>query len=236
MGSCPNSDLFDDIGDYEGQLTAWYSMNVLDYRLLLINLPPIGKLTQALITVKNGIPESSDPPGWLTGGDTSTVPEVFSFVKKEAKKKRSNGSLIVLYDIDYHYPRNISYVSRTNPDNDWTWTIMMAPLVEVENEQEAWNAQNLLDYKLSVIEYHRSKKAEIMVKNGIPESSDPPDWLAGGNMSTVQEFFSFVKEEEKRWEGVHFLMVAYHPVYHYPRNIYGAYHWYITLTPLGETE
>ncbi|MDR0472573.1 MAG: hypothetical protein LBH43_02710 [Treponema sp.] len=262
MESCfssnPNPDLYIEIniGDYEGRLEAWNNLNILDYQLQLVHNHTYSSSDskRAFITAKNGIPESSEPPGWLTSGEMSTVPEVFSFVKEEeekAKKNNSksayytgNGFLSVGYHPEYHYPALILYAYRRDDGGDvptWGWGIHMIPLVE--NEQEAWNVQNMLDYKLSVSEYVHSEEAEITVKNGIPESSDPPGWLAGGSMSTVQDFFCFVKEEEKRLEGIRatkegFFRVIYHPVYHYPVYINGRdkYDWKITLTPLGDTE
>jgi hypothetical protein len=267
MGSCPNpnSDLFDiDIGDYEGQLEAWNDMNVLDYRLFLTYLSNgyDRNLKQALITVKNGIPESSEPSGWLPGGNISTVPELFSFIKEEEERLRdgrflldSPGYFYVYYDFQYHYPDLIEYAHSANSSNrtpDWTWYILMMPLVE--NEQEAWNSQDMLDYKFSLSNAYDDHpgRAFITVKNGIPESSDPPEWLSGGNMSTVPELFSFIKEEEKRLENVRatiegYFRVIYDPVYRYPSHIStwnrglwtqnkNPYVWNITLTPTSKTK
>jgi hypothetical protein len=263
LGSCPLANSFDiDIGDYEYHLASWDRQNLSDYQLLLVYWPIsyFYNTEWSFISVKNGIPEICEPPEWLAGGKMSTVPEVFSFVKEEEKRLRDRNSrlsghsyFIVRYDFEYHYPNSIEYTyNKAGSDRtpDWRWYILMMPLVE--NEQEAWNSQDMLDYKLS-LDYSydgRSVRAVISVKNGIPESSDPPEWLAGGKMSTVPEVFSFVKEEEKRLENVRatregYFRVIYDPVYHYPSHIStrnhglpisyeNTYAWNIVLTPLGE--
>jgi hypothetical protein len=150
MGSClPNPDLrvVIGIGDYEYHLECWNNMNKLDYTL---SLDYVNTTThshhlskRAFITVKNGIPESSDPPEWLTGGEKSTVPEFFSYIKEEEEKLRENGKgrsvgngfFKVSYDVWMHYPRRISYAYRTTASNatpEWWWEITLTPPEETE--------------------------------------------------------------------------------------------------------
>jgi hypothetical protein len=75
---------------------------------------------------------------------------------------------------------------------------------DYEYHLKEWNNQRLLDYKLSVsyserisFKKYTLKKAVIYVKNGIAESSNPPEWLESGEISTILDFFSFIKKEEK---------------------------------------
>jgi hypothetical protein len=99
---------------------------------------------------------------------------------------------------------------------------------------------------LSYAGYGSYKQAVVVVKNGIPESSDPPEWLTSGEKSTVPGFFSLIKEEEKKfWESFEpndFLKVYYDHKYNYPHTIEVGYAswiermWTIRLTPLVETE
>ena len=78
---------------------------------------------------------------------------------------------------------------------------------DYEEHLEAWNRMGLLDYKLSLsyrtdLDDEFPQKAIIIVKNGIPESSDPPSWLTRGEKSTIPDFYSFIKNEEKRLQKV----------------------------------
>ena len=92
---------------------------------------------KAVITVKNGIPESNVPAAWLLNGEKSTIPEFFSFIKEtEEKIKKTNrlvttaGFFIVDYHYEYHYPRSIQYAYRTTGSNreaDWIWSIVLEP-------------------------------------------------------------------------------------------------------------
>jgi hypothetical protein len=151
MGSCPLSPDIN-IGDYENQLEEWNRQNMLDYKLILKCTDFHGggwhttKATkkQAVITVRNGIPESGDPPEWLTGGEMSTVPEIFSFIKEEEKRlKDINASrrLIVKYNNEYHHPRAIQelIIGNNEPFPVWIWTITLTP--SGENEQETGNGE-----------------------------------------------------------------------------------------------
>jgi hypothetical protein len=92
---------------------------------------------------------------------------------------------------------------------------------------DAWNKQNLLDYKLdmgfSKYSSREGKAATIIVRNGIPETSAPLEWLESGEMSTVPEIYSFIKEEAERIKKANAsstgLYVSYNTVYHYPNQI-----------------
>jgi hypothetical protein len=127
---------------------------------------------------------------------------------------------------------------------------------DYEGQLNAWKKQNLLDYTLTVscsalhhTDEHRSDWANITVRNGIPESCYPPEWLEYGEMSTVPEAFAFIKKEEKRIKksnDLGILEVTYDTKYHYPRAISDLidrdksninseiWIWFITVTPLAE--
>jgi hypothetical protein len=244
MGSCPLGPEID-IGDYESHLEKWDRQNLLDYKLSVgYGHYSDGNSKSAVIIVRNGIPKSSDPPEWLASGEMSTVPEIYFFIKEEGKRiKNANASesLTVGYNSIYHYPSSITVclrglgIQNTEPDPVWDWSINLMPLVE--NEQEAWNRQNILDYQLSLRYVELSegtrkseKAAVIIVENGIPVSSDPPEWLASGKMSTIPDFFSFIKEEKLDDDSINGNNVLYNLVYHFPyfmRTI--DCYWYISL-------
>jgi len=130
LGTCFSDDgtLEIDIGDYESQLAAWNSQNMLDYQITVDYFRYIGEPIEAVITVKNGIPENSDPPSWLKDGRLSTIPEFYSYIKKEEEQKRKEpkkeyirSSLNVSYNIEYHYPNSISSdVSHGSADGAWS--------------------------------------------------------------------------------------------------------------------
>ena len=74
-----------------------------------------------------------------------------------------------------------------------------------EKHLEAWNNLNILDYQLTVEYISRGPSGPklefasvVNVKNGMPISSDPPEWLESGEKSTVNDFFLFIKEIEKK--------------------------------------
>ncbi|MDR0472576.1 MAG: DUF6174 domain-containing protein [Treponema sp.] len=144
VGACDigKGELDIDIGDYEAQLAAWNSQNMLDY-LISVEISSIatGLRDEAVISVKNGNPECSDPPSWLEEGRLSTIPEFYSFVKeveerkrKEPKNEYSISSLKVSYDTEYHYPNYISdSVSHGSADGAWThreYFVTLTPLGE----------------------------------------------------------------------------------------------------------
>jgi disulfide oxidoreductase YuzD len=144
MGSCPVGPEID-IGDYEYHLEEWNKQNMLDYKLMLKRSdygggPTIKQVVTAVITVRNGIPESSDPLEWLESGKMSTVPKFFSFIKKEEKRLKDDHSfstLIAKYNTEYHYPMVIRNDTMWTGSNDaypiWIWRITLTPLEE--NEQ-----------------------------------------------------------------------------------------------------
>jgi hypothetical protein len=141
--SCPvadDSDLEIDIGDYEGQLSAWNSQNLLDYQLSVEERDHTGG-DKADIYVKNGIPESSDPPSWLEDGWLSTIPEFYSYIKQVEEGIRNvpksdykRASFKVSYNTEYHYPNyiatNFSYGSDKGAWSRVQYKITLKPLEE----------------------------------------------------------------------------------------------------------
>ena len=256
MGTCPNPGniMIINIRDYEAQLAAWNNQNLLDYTLWInyVNFNDNRYSKYALCNVKNGIPVSSDPPAWISNGEMSTVPKVFAYIYDQAIKMDAsyNGFYEADYDKEYHYPSIILFSSLKGHVAQDVWFIRMIPLVE--NEEAVWNMQNILDYEL-ILNYSdnntaNSNKAVISVRNGTPVSSDPPAWIPNGEMSTIPEFFSFIKEEEERLIDVRTteqgsFIAVYDPINHYPRLIstfppiettasIDRYCWEITMVPL----
>ena len=142
VGSCPEPGITINIGDYEYHLEMWNNQNILDYQLS-VTFRFSNEREQAVVFVKNGIPESSDPPTWLANGKKSTVSDFFSFIKEEERRLMGNGRgiwdqagfFIVNYDIKYHYPIIIKFASRTTGSDqsaDWHWTITLTPIEETE--------------------------------------------------------------------------------------------------------
>jgi hypothetical protein len=146
IGSCPfDPDINISIGYSEYLLEEWNRRNMLDYKLSVRyfdNRSQKGK--GATITVRNGIPESSDPPEWLTSGKMSTVPEIYSFIKEEEKriKKKAYRSItfIVEYNFDYSYPRLIKEYPgegiQNSQDWDGEWNIKVTPVIWTGNGEE----------------------------------------------------------------------------------------------------
>jgi hypothetical protein len=147
------SNLDIDIGDYNNQLEAWNSQNMLDYQLVVRFRNGSGKREYAEIHVKNGIPVSSNPPERIAEGrGLKTVLEFYSYIKEREKAMRDwhkettdRYSLKVRYDTTYHYPceivSSISYTSQLGQtvDNTSTWTISVRPFAwetETRNGEE----------------------------------------------------------------------------------------------------
>jgi hypothetical protein len=250
LGSCPEDkgDLDIDIGDYEGQLAAWNSQNMLDYQIYVGRSSGGGPINARFI-VRNGISECTDPSGW---GDMfySTIPEYFSLVKKIEKNltdEYNNGhkrslSLRVSYNTEYHYPSKIisisdvSYASRS-------YSVSLMPFEEgeieidigdYESQLAAWNSQNMLDYRFMVECYcgyygKKYREEEIYtVRNGVNVKDGPfitSSFINRKNIKTIPEIFSFIKAEEERigneYNGIYrsYLTVQYDPNYHYPVQI-----------------
>jgi hypothetical protein len=272
IGACVlgKGDFYIDIGDYENQLEAWNSQNMLDYQLNMVSGHASYKQS-ALITVRNGIPISSDPSYWITN-NLSSIPECYSYIKlreKILKDEYESGSsascsLEVTYNTEYHYP---SYITTKFYSNDSRWSITLMPLGEgdleidagdYENQLEAWNSQNMLDYQLKVKYFwgdytYNSPDYNVVftVKNGISETSTSNSLLSFVKIKgTIPDIYSFIKEEEERirdaYNGINrsYLNVQYDTEYHYPIRInsgidhlFGRYErWEITLTPLEGNE
>ena len=144
QNSCPHLGIDIDIGDYDYHLEMWNNQNMLDYQLEVYFRDNISK--QAIISIKNGIPESSDPSSWIVSNEKSTVPDFFFFIKDEEEKINNEsraslftaaGYFIVRYDNKYHYPMEISFASRTTHSDqsaDWIWRINLIPAEDIEHE------------------------------------------------------------------------------------------------------
>ena len=101
------------IGDYDSQLVAWNSQNILNYFIYVTY--EVGRYSSSnpgviiFTDVINGVPTSSYP---LFG--KGTIPEIFSFIKEEEERITNvyNGEnrsfLHVEYDEEYHYPTQIN--------------------------------------------------------------------------------------------------------------------------------
>jgi len=242
MGTCVSweGDLDIDIGDYENQLIAWNSQNMLDYQLYVRDTT--GHIPEeAHVTVKDGVPESSDPSYWLEYHQKSTIPEFYSYIKKLEKDKRDeykggNCSLKVSYNNKYYYPCEITW----KVDNfiSQLYLISLMPLEEGELEIDigdyegqltAWNSQNMLDYRVKVLSDDNNRRglSYIIVKNGITKNIYNPERVMDGKKATIPEFYSFIKEEEHRVRIRHqeniidsySFKVKYNYLYHYPNYI-----------------
>jgi hypothetical protein len=145
MCSCPDDsdDVLEiDIGDYEAQLAAWNSKNMIDYKLS-VELWNMG-IAKAVVIVKNGVPETSDFSLWFPEWQLPlTIQEYYSYIEKEVKNMRSrpkneyeSASFKVRYNTEYHYPNYIfscfSYGSSDGAWNYYEWRISLTPLGEEE--------------------------------------------------------------------------------------------------------
>ncbi len=144
--SCYDEDFLDiDIGDFYNQRDAWYKQNMLDYTLETDIFDATGLSEAAVITVKNGVLESCEPMSWFTIGRPSTIPEFYSFIEKKMRDmkdahgtgKYSGQSLLVKYNREYHYPKEIvssvNYPTSKSTDGAYAtveWTITITPTEE----------------------------------------------------------------------------------------------------------
>jgi len=258
-------DLEIDIGDYENQLAAWNSQNMNDYQLYVEDRG--GYYPEfVFITIKNNIPEYSVPSYWLDYNRTSTIPDYYSLVKSYENKltevhnkgDSSSLSLKVSFNTEYHYPNKI--ITKVNKNFGQYFNITLMPFEEgmleidigdYENQLEAWNDQNMLDYQIKEerrqgdYSYCSSGFLRIFnIKNGNVEND------IYNNYYTIPEMYAFIKAEEERIRNVYngtycsYLTVKYDTEYHYPVQIksrighhFGEYEqWEITLTPFEDGE
>jgi hypothetical protein len=244
-------DLEIDIGDYENHLEAWNSQNMLDYQMrVYFSVSHNGGILEGtVINVRNGIPKSSDPPERIEAGGNLTIPEFYSFIKEIEESyrdshKESNGSysLKVMYNTEYYYPCEIKYThsrEQSGSKGAWsrvTWTIYVTPLGDLEidigdfeNQLEAWNSLNMLDYQLDV-EYSdpfNLLSSHITVRNGIPESYTNYWWMPDAIPLTIPKSYALINKIKKditdKYEsGSHSsygLKATYNTEYHYPDYI-----------------
>jgi hypothetical protein len=183
---------------------------------------------KAVIYVKNGIPESSDPPSWLEDGRLSTIPEFYSYIKQVEegiknvpKSDYKRASFNVSYNTEYHYPNYIATYFSYSDTGAWSrvqYKISFMPFEEgkleidigdYENQLAMWNNQNMLDYKIKVIRWEGDYSYEnpglsipFSVKNGNVENgiSEYDTSLSGifKYKNTIPEIYSFIKKEEER--------------------------------------
>jgi len=254
-----------DLGDYEYHLEEWNNQNMLDYQINIVLSEP-GYVQEALITVRGGIPESSDPPEYLTSGHyESTIPEFYSWFEKVKNydPDTHSGSFMVSYNTEYHYPKEIIIINGYS-HNKTRWQITVMPLEEgeldidigdYETHLEAWNIQNVLDYQLEVMttrgqyDFYNSWMGEVFnVKNGVPDDMFPISELRLTE-GTVPGIYSLIKEEETRirnaYNGIErsSLHVQYNTEYHYPVEIrssighrFGYYQYWVITLTPEETE
>jgi hypothetical protein len=84
IGACDlyKGDLEIDIGDYEAQLEAWNRQNMLDYQIKVRYFTKSFGHSNAVITVKNGVPEINASKQWW---GKSTVLDFFLSLRKLKK-------------------------------------------------------------------------------------------------------------------------------------------------------
>jgi hypothetical protein len=131
LGACDSSDDYNlsiDIHDYEEQLAAWNSQNMLNYQLAVKYRGNGGGWT-AVINVNNGIPETSDPPG-----RGLTIPVFYSFIKQEERRIRDeykkggpHCSFYAAYNTEYHYPNWIFSEDGHIGSSGEYWEITLTP-------------------------------------------------------------------------------------------------------------
>ncbi|MDR0472574.1 MAG: DUF6174 domain-containing protein [Treponema sp.] len=129
-----------DIGDYENQLAAWNSQNMLDYKLEERysngDYTDNGPYLIEIFNVKNDIPNPSD--SFSAFSNTRTISEIYAFIKEEEKRIRNtyNGInrsyLSVQYDTEYHYPVQITSGVGHLFGRYWRWNITLTPLGKSE--------------------------------------------------------------------------------------------------------
>jgi len=99
---------------------------------------------------------------------------------------------------------------------------------DYEAHLAAWNSQNLLDYQIEAVRWYGPPiRAIITIKDGILESINNTYWLEYGLETSIPDFYSFIKEAEKRIKNEHnyrdkralSLNVSYNTMYHYPSSI-----------------
>jgi hypothetical protein len=138
----PKDGYFIDIGDYENQFEAWNKQNMLDYQMRVVFYTRFnGNIDRnnAIVTVKNGIPESSDPSYFLTTTEPKTIQEVYSLIKRveeDITNDLEKGSLAcwlkVTYNAEYYYPSNITWTRSNGINNERQ--ITLTPPEETEQE------------------------------------------------------------------------------------------------------
>jgi len=121
---------------------------------------------------------------------------------------------------------------------------------DYDNQLEAWNDQNMLDYQIKAENYSSSSQTNrldyITVRNGLPESGSPT--IPGLSFTTIPELYSwFIEEKNGNNPNSSFdsLTVSYNTEYHYPNKIIMNWtgssksytsSWNITVMPLEEGE
>lgn len=226
LGSCPMEVELDiDIGDYENQLEAWNSQNMLDYYQLKVEYWDSSNPWDELITVKDD--SATTESLWIVDAEEYTIPEFYSRIKRYEKGMNDalNGGRYILlrlkvsYNTEYHYPDKINITKISNSisigtskggDGSFGWTITLMPMEEgdldidigdYESQLEAWNTQNMLDYQLKIIGIvgnYKGSWGNIVhadVKNGILVSHNPAFIKLPDDM-TIPGFYTFIKEKE----------------------------------------
>jgi len=122
---------------------------------------------------------------------------------------------------------------------------------DYDNQREAWNNQNMLDYQIKAENYSSSSHTAtirldyITVRNGIPESGSPT--IPGLSFITIQELYAWIKDVKNGDSDTYFdnFKVSYNTEYHYPNKIIMNWtgssksytsSWNITVMPLEEGE
>ena len=130
-----------DTGDYENQLAAWNSRNMLDYRIKIhsswgnYNYDNRLGLVE-IFNVENGIPDNDIYHSDFKNKET--IPKIYVFIKEEEERIRNeyNGInrsyLKVQYDTEYHYPVQIDSGIDHLFGRYWRWEITLTPPGDLE--------------------------------------------------------------------------------------------------------
>jgi hypothetical protein len=121
-----------DIGDYENQVAAWDSQNMLDYQIEVWHVTGNYNSRSWYLSVDYNVTNGNPEKGSTVFRGMETIPEIYSFIKEEEEKIRNayNGInrsyLSVQYDAEYHYPVKITSGIGHLFGRYWQWEITLS--------------------------------------------------------------------------------------------------------------